>query len=118
MSQPVLPLPPPPPPPPSESPPAHLWLALVLALCSCAPASPAPEHPPRPPATAATEDDCQRMCSRLRVLKCDYVTPECEAACWNAESSGVITTCPALVAKATDCDDAKRLSQCDSDEWP
>lgn len=91
-----------------------LLLALSLLLASCQ------TQPPKPPPPSVEggggAEDCPAMCDRLQELKCDLAggtSSDCLPACRHAEEDGIITFCPKLVAQAKDCDDAKRLSQCD-----
>lgn len=91
-----------------------LLLALSLLLASCQ--TPPPKPPPPSVEGGGGADDCQAMCDRMQELKCDLAggtIEDCLPACRHAEEDGIITFCPKLVAQAKDCDDAKRLSQCD-----
>lgn len=51
------------------------------------------------------------MCAHLEALGCKP-EPDCSAACWNAESSGVLTLCPREVTQAKDCKEAELFSTC------
>jgi hypothetical protein len=91
-----------------------IGFGLLGSFCN-----PGPEAPPRPPPPnvdgGGTSDDCPTACARLIEL-CQLPNnsePDCMAACVNAESSGIITFCPAFVSRATTCEEARRFSQCD-----
>lgn len=91
---------------------SRLYTALLaLALSGCPPQTEADPPPPPPPDHPGTQEECGRMCATLARLHCDS-TDTCAEACWNVESSGVLTLCPALVATAKSCDEANRLSKC------
>lgn len=81
-------------------------LVAIVALVACTPTPPGPDNP-------GTRDDCAEMCSHLISLKCEFITDTCVDACWNVESSGTHTICPALVKTASSCEQAKELSVCD-----
>lgn len=90
-----------------------LGLALAL-LASCRPI-----EPPSPDVDGGGADDCANMCATLIGLGCDRewgIDPEdgpcldwCRAREADPRSPSL---CPALVARATSCDEANRLSQC------
>lgn len=92
----------------------------ILFLCGLFLITGCQTLPPKPPPPSVegggNADDCQAMCDRLQELKCDLAggsTSDCLPSCRHAEEDGAITFCPKFVAQAKDCDDAKRLSQCD-----
>jgi hypothetical protein len=95
-----------------------LTLAAQGLLLGCATPLPQPEAPDVDGGGGA--GDCEAACATLTRL-CPI--PEdagnnCVAACRNVEESGYGTHCPALVAKATTCEEARRVSQCESPEGP
>lgn len=82
---------------------------LAFLLTACPPPS-EPRRPP-PPDHPGSEADCAAMCAHLDALGCKP-EPDCSAACWNAESSGVLTLCPREVTQAKDCTEAELFSTC------
>jgi hypothetical protein len=87
----------------------HAVLLVALLLTACPP--PLDPAQPPPPEHPGTEAECAAMCQHLGKLGCEPA-PDCKDACWNAESSGVLTLCPVAVAQAKDCDEAERFSTC------
>lgn len=93
-------------------------LLIVLAV-QCSP-TPTPAPPPGPEG-GGTIEDCPAACDRILALGCLEawgIEPEdgsCLKMCEAAEKTRGDTMCPALVAKATSCEEADRLSQCGSE---
>lgn len=93
-----------------------LSLALLAARCS----SPAPEPGPSDADVVdggGTAADCSAMCATILRLDCaaawgiDPNDGACLEFCREVELRGNTTLCPALVAKASSCEEADRLSQ-------
>ncbi len=106
------------------SPPAPIVSALALLvslLCLHCTPLPAPEPSPPGPEGGGTIEDCPAACENIEQLNCFEawgIEPEdgaCLAMCEAAEKTPGDTMCPALVAKATSCEEADRLSQCGSE---
>jgi hypothetical protein len=100
---------------------AAVALSISLLAARCTPL-PEPEPPPPGPEGGGTIEDCPAACEtilRLNCLEVWGIEPNdgaCLSMCEAAEKTPGDTMCPALVATATSCEEADRLSQCGSDE--
>ena len=117
------------PPPLPEEPPDRMgyWMTvlavvvisvtLLFCLLRCQPL-PEPEPPPPGPEGGGTIADCPAACETILQLHCleawgiEPADGACLSMCEAAENTPGDTMCPALVAGATSCDEANRLSQC------